>query len=329
MILVTGGTGFVGSHVVQRLRQENLPVRVVARAPEKAGELRDLGAEVVPGDIADPASLAAAAAGCERIIHLVGIIQEGRGFTFRSIHVEGTRNVLAAAKQAGARHVLYQSALGTRENAKSEYHRTKWEAEQLVKESGIPFTILRPSLIYGAGDAFTNRLSEMIRLSPVLPVIGSGRSRVQPISIDDVAACIVKAVQDEAFFNRTFEIGGPEQLTYEQVTQAIAEALGVNRPTVHMPMLFMRTMAKVAETVLPRPPVTTDQLIMLQEDNICDLRDIREAFGVEPVKFKEGLARFLGIRKNFDAEEAEQAADTEDTEKRKTFDTEEADRKDG
>jgi NADH dehydrogenase len=260
----------------------------------KAARLRDLGAELAEGDISDPASLERAARGCDRVVHLVGIIQEGRGFTFQSVHVDGTQNVLEAAKKAGMKQFFYQSALGTREKAKSEYHKTKWEAEKLVKASGLPYTILRPSLIYGPGDQFTIRLAEAIKLSPVLPVIGSGLSKIQPIFIDDVVACIAKAVSDAAFLNRVFEIGGPEQLTYEEVTKAIATALGVKRPTVHMPMFFMRTLAKVAETVLPKPPVTTDQLIMLLEDNICDPAVIREAFGIEPVKFQEGLARFLG-----------------------------------
>jgi uncharacterized protein YbjT (DUF2867 family) len=298
MILVTGGTGFVGRHLIAALRREGLPVRAVVRRSSKASPIEDLGAEPVEGDIADPASLEAAAKGCERIIHLVGIIQEGRGFTFRSVHVEGTRNMVLAAKKAAVKQFFYQSALGTRENAKSEYHRTKWDAEQLVKASGIPYTVLRPSLIYGSGDAFTERLSEMIRRAPVLPVIGSGRSKVQPIHIDDVTACIVKAVRGDAFLNRSFEIGGPEQLTYEEVTRAIADALGVKRPAVHMPMFFMRTMAKVAETVLPNPPVTTEQLIMLQEDNVCARNAISEDFGIEPVRFREGLARFLGKAKD-------------------------------
>ena len=293
MILVTGANGFVGSHLVKRLRTDGIAVRALVRDPSRAQKLRDLGVELASGDISDPASLDAAASGCDRIIHLVGIIQEGRGFTFRSVHVEGTRNVIAAAKKAGMRQFFHQSALGTREDARSEYHRTKWEAEQLVRASGLPYTILRPSLIYGPGDQFTLRLADAIRLSPVLPVIGAGRSRVQPIFIDDVTACIGKAVNSDLFLNKTFEIGGPEQFTYEEVTKAIAASLGVKRPTVHMPMLFMRTMAKVAETVLPKPPVTTDQLIMLQEDNVCSMRDIREAFGIEPVGFNDGLSRFL------------------------------------
>ncbi|HSN68911.1 MAG TPA: complex I NDUFA9 subunit family protein [Thermoanaerobaculia bacterium] len=294
MILITGANGFVGRHLAKRLRQEGLAVRAVVRVPAKAQALADLGAEVVQGDINDAPSLTAAAQGCDRVVHLVGIIQEGRGFTFRSVHVEGTRNVLDAANQAGVKHFLYQSALGTRENARSEYHTTKFEAEKLVKAGGIPYTILRPSLIYGPGDLFTIRLAEMIKLSPVLPVVGSGRSKIQPVYIEDVASCIVKILADGRYRGKTYEIGGPEQLNYLEVTKAIAGALGVNRPVVHVPMFIMGPMAKLAETFLPKAPVTTDQLIMLQEDTVCDRNDLPETFGIEPVKFREGLAKFLG-----------------------------------
>jgi uncharacterized protein YbjT (DUF2867 family) len=294
MILVTGATGFVGRHLIERLRKDNLSVRALVRTPNKAQALKDRGVEPAVGDIANAASLKAAMEGCEKVIHLVGIIQEAPGVTFKGMHVDGTRNLLEAAKKAGVRHFLYQSALGTRPNAKSQYHRTKWEAEELVRASGIPFTILRPSLIYGPGDLFTIRLAETIKISPVLPIIGTGHSKVQPIFIDDVNECIRKISTSDSYFNEMYEIGGPEQLTYEEVMKAIAAALGIKRPTVHMPMFFMRTMAKVTEIVLSKPPVTTDQLIMLQEDNICSMRDIREVFGIEPVKFREGLAKFLG-----------------------------------
>ncbi|NTW58857.1 MAG: complex I NDUFA9 subunit family protein [Nitrospirae bacterium] len=294
MILVTGANGFVGRNLVKLLRQDNIAVRALVRNVAKAARLRDLGAELAEGDISNLSSLETALQGCKKVIHLVGIIQEAPGVTFKDVHVDGTRNLLEEAKKAGVRHFIYQSALGTRPNAKSLYHRTKWEAEELVRASGVPFTILRSSLIYGPGDLFTIRLAETIKISPVLPVIGTGRSKVQPIFIDDVAACLAKIVTGGAHLNKVYEIGGPEQLTYEEVTKAIAAALGVNRPTVHMPLFFMRSMAKIAEAVLPKPPVTTDQLIMLQEDNICGLRDIRESLGIEPVRFREGLSRFLG-----------------------------------
>lgn len=294
MILVVGGTGFVGRNLIKRLRKDNLPVRAVVRTPAEAPALKDLGVEVVSGDIADPKSLEAATAGIERIVHLVGIIQEAAGVTFQGVHVDGTRNLLNAAKKAGIRHIFYQSALGTRPNAKSRYHRTKWQAEELVRASGIPFSILRPSLIYGPGDLFTIRLSKMIKLFPVLPIIGYGRSKIQPIFIDDEIECIRKIVTSDSYLNGIYEIGGPEQLTYEEVTREIAEVMGVRRPMVHLPLFFMKPVARVMEAVLPKPPVTTDQLIVLQEDNVCDMRDIREVFGIEPVKFREGLRRFIG-----------------------------------
>ncbi len=293
MILVVGGTGFVGSNLIRRMRGSGLPVRAVVRDPGKAQALADAGVEAVPGNLADRASLEKAAAGVERVIHLVGIIQEAPGVTFDAVHVEGTRNLIEASKKAGARHFLYLSALGTRPGAKSKYHRTKWQAEELVRASGIPYTILRPSLIYGPGDQFTLRLAEIIRQSPFLPVVGSGRSKIQPIAVEDVVSCIVKAVTSDAFLNEMYEIGGPEQLTYEEVTRAIAAAMGIRRPAIHMPMLFMRPAARMLETMLPKPPVTTDQLVMLQEDNVCAMRDIRDAFGIEPILFQEGIRKFI------------------------------------
>ncbi len=293
MILVTGGTGFVGAHLLRRLRSDDIPVRIVVRNPDKSQPLKDLGVHVVQGDIADKSSLERAVVGVERVVHLVGIIQETGGATFSGVHVEGTRNLLEASKKAGVRHFIYQSAIGTRPGAASRYHQTKWEAEELVRKSGMAFTILRPSLIYGPGDQFTIRLAEMIRLSPVLPVIGTGKSRIQPISIDDVVAVIHKIATTDSFLNEIYEIGGPEQLTYEEVTAAIADAMGVRRPAMHMPLFFVKAAARVLEAVLPRPPLTTDQLIMLQEDTVCSMRDIRDAFGIEPIKFSEGVKKFI------------------------------------
>jgi NADH dehydrogenase len=275
------------------MRKLGLPVRALVRQPDRAGELRSLGVEPVVGDISDWGSLEKACAGVERVIHLVGIIQEGPGSTFQAVHVDGTRNLLEAAKKAGVRHFFYQSALGTRPAARSEYHKTKWQAEELVRASGIAYTILRPSLIYGPGDQFTLRLADVIRMSPVLPVIGSGRAKVQPIYIDDVVSCIVKAVTGEAFLNEIYEVGGPEQLTYEEVTREIARAMGISRPVFRMPMLLMRPAARLLESMLSKPPITTGQLLMLEEDNVCSTQDICEACGGVPLRFSEGLKRFM------------------------------------
>jgi NADH dehydrogenase len=130
----------------------------------------------------------------------------------------------------------------------------------------------------------------------MVPIIGSGKSKVQPIFVDDIVSCIIKAVTSDAFLNEMYEVGGPDQLTYEEVTEAIADAMGVKRPSLHLPLFFMKSMARVLESVLPKPPVTADQLIMLQEDNVCSLRDIHDAFGIAPVGFHEGLKKFIAAK---------------------------------
>jgi len=296
MILVTGGTGFVGSNLVRRLRNDDIAVRALVRDPGRGQALKDIAADIVEGDVSNRESLEKAAHGCDRVVHLVGIIQETQNAKFQTVHVDGTRNVLEAAKNAGVRHILYQSALGTRPGAVSAYHKTKWQAEELVRASNVPYTILRPSLIYGPGDQFTMRLVEMIKHLPVLPVIGSGQSRIQPLYIDDAVSCIVKAITGDSFFNEMLEIGGPDQLTYEELVGAVADALGVYRPTMHMPVFLAKGAARFLETMLTAPPVTSDQLIMLQEDNVCSMRDIRDAFSIEPIKFREGLKKFIAPR---------------------------------
>jgi len=292
MILVTGGTGFVGRHLVARLRADKLPVRVLVRTPDKARALKDLGVEIAVGDISDAASLEAAMKGCEKVSILSASSRKHPG------NVPG---------RARGRHANF---LRRRRNQASPLHlperpRHPGECEEPISpdqvdcrgaRTGERHPLYDPQALahLRPGDLFTVRLSEMIKLSPVLPVIGSGRSRVQPIFIDDVVRCLRKIVTGDSCLNEICEIGGPEQLTYEEVTMMIAEVMGVKRPMVHMPLFFLKPMARVLEAVLSRPPVTTDQLIMLQEDAVCSMRDIHEVFGVEPIGFREGLKRFLG-----------------------------------
>jgi uncharacterized protein YbjT (DUF2867 family) len=292
MVLVTGSTGFVGRHLVKGLTGAGHKVRGLVRKGSPVGVIKD-GVELIEGDIGDLDSLIRAAKGCTAVIHLVGIIQPGPGYTFKSVHVEGTRNVLQAAKEAGTvKHFIYQSALGTREGAVSEYHKTKYIAEGLTKGSGLKFTITRPSIIVGSGDGFTTRMSEIIRLMPVVPIIGQGKGRLQPIYIDDLVQVFLRILKNPAYFGRTLELGGPEQLTFNETIDKLKEALGSRKPTVHVPVCMVRPMVKVMEFVLPRPPVTNDQLIMLEEDNICSMGDM-DGLGIKPISFREGLKKFI------------------------------------
>src|SRR5438552_2843384 len=214
-VFVTGGTGFVGRAVVQALGAEGYAVRCLVRRGSER-DLRGLGAiERVEGDVMARQSLDEGMAGCNAVIHLVGIIREhpASGVTFERVHTQGTINVLEAAATVGARRYVHMSALGTRVGAHSRYHRTKWAAEEVVRASPIPWTIFRPSIIYGRGDGFVSMLAGMIERLPVVPVIGTGRQRLQPVPVAHVAQGFVRALALDASVKHTYDVGGPEPVT--------------------------------------------------------------------------------------------------------------------
>ncbi len=294
-VFVTGGTGFVGQAVVQALTRHGHHVRCLVRPGSGARLDASSAVERVTGDVLDSTGLAPLVAGCEAVVHLVGIIREhpGRGITFERLHVEATRNVLAAAAAAGARRYVHMSALGTRADARARYHRTKWAAEQAVRESGLAWTIVRPSIIYGRGDGFVTMLARLVRWLPVVPVIGSGTSRLQPVPVEQVAEAFARAIAMPEAEKQTYEAGGPDQVTMPELLRLIASALG--RPgvrIVHVPLGLVRPLAGALHR-LPGFPVTPDQLLMLEEDNICDPRPFFSAFGLAPVPLAAGLARVL------------------------------------
>ncbi len=294
MILVTGSTGFVGGHLVKRFAASGRAVRALVRNREKAQKLGGGNIELALGDVGDPESLIRAADGCEAVVHLVGIIQPAPGQSFRSIHVEGTKNVLEAAKKAGTvRHFVYQSALGTRENARSEYHKTKYAAEELTRASGLNWTITRPSIIYGPGDEFTLRMKSLINLPlPYVPLLGSGKGLFQPVYIDDLTEALAMITGEPKYYGKIAELCGPRRLTLNEVVQEIAEAVGKKKSVMHIPVPFASPAVFAMETLLPKPPVTLDQLLMLQEDNVC-ASNFMDELGIKPADFKEGLRKFL------------------------------------
>lgn len=284
MILVTGGTGFVGRHLVARLVAGGGQVRVLARS---AADLA--GAEVVPGDVADVSSVATAMRGCAAAIHLVGIIREQGDATFEKVHVEGTRAVIEACGRAGVGRLLHMSALGARPNATSRYHRTKWEAEELVRASDVAATVFRPSVMFGAGNSFLPLVRDLLDHGPVIPIIGDGQSLLQPVWVEDVVTCFAGALERPDTAGHAYELGGPDRLTFEQLVALVAEAEGIRKPTFHIPVAVMRAAASLGSRVMPDFPVTPDQLVMLLEDNACDDTTMRETFGVEPASLRDHL----------------------------------------
>jgi NADH dehydrogenase len=294
-VLVTGGTGFVGRAVVATLLRRGHRVRCLVR-PGSAGRLASLpGATAVTGDVTEPGSLPAALAGAEALVHLVGIIREqpGRGVTFDRLHTEATLNVVAAARASGVRRVLHMSALGTRPEARSRYHRTKWAAEQAVRESGLDWTIFRPSVIFGPGDGFVSLVARLVRWFPVVPVVGDGRNRFQPVAVGDVAETFARAVERPATAGAVFEVGGPRAYTFDQVLDEVGAALGRRRvPKLHHPVRLMAPLVRWLEG-LPFFPLTSDQLLMLGENNTCAPEPWARAFDITPVEFPAGIRAYL------------------------------------
>ena len=294
-IFVTGGTGFVGKAVVHALQAHGFLIRCLVRPGSEKG-LRGFEAiERVPGDVLIPKDLAASMEGCAAVIHLVGIIREhpGRGITFERLHTVATSRMVETAQAAGVRRFLHMSALGTRPDARSTYHRTKWEAEEIVRRSGLQWTIFRPSVIYGPGDGFVTLLARLVRRLPVVPVIGDGTYQLQPVPVEQVVEGFVRALTREATIGQTYELGGPRPYSFNEILDLIGSALGKRRVRkLYQPLGVMRPLVSALER-LPFFPLTSDQLLMLQENNVCDPTPFFQAFDLEPIDFPEGLRRMF------------------------------------
>jgi NADH dehydrogenase len=292
VILVTGGTGFVGPKVVHALRAQEREVRCLVRKPGRAGTLKAWGCEVVQGDVTDAESVRQAAEGCEAVVHLVAIIAGSRA-DFDRVMTGGTQNAVAAAKAAGVRRFVLMSALGVSEQTRTlvPYYEAKWAMEEAVRDSGIEHVVFRPSFVFGRDGGILPLFVRQVRWSPVTPVLGSGDRRLQPIWVEDVAAHFAGAVDLPAAVNRTFELVGPDRVTWNELYDRIARTLGKRRSQVHVPILLARTGAAVIER-LPRAPLTRDQLTMLEAgDNVGDSVPAREAFGIQPIGLDEQLRR--------------------------------------
>jgi len=285
-IFLTGSTGFVGRHMLQRLLAEGHTVRALARDPARTAAPAQPGVEFVAGDVVEGAGLDQGMKGCDAVVHLVGIIVERGGNTFARVHHLGARNVVEAAKRAGIGRFIHMSALGVRGNGVAAYQITKWRGEEEVRNRGIPYCILRPSLIFGPGDGFVTQMIETMRSAPWLrPVPGNGSPRFRPIFIDDVTACFARALTSEQASNQTIELGGAEELSLDQVLARIAHFAGVRKPPVHIPMPLMFAGAFVAQSLWKNPPVTVDQLRMLREGSTCDIGPMVRILGVQPRGF--------------------------------------------
>jgi uncharacterized protein YbjT (DUF2867 family) len=293
VILVTGGSGFVGGHVVHELRGRELPVRCLVRDRRRASKLVAWGSELVEGDMTDAASLRWAVDGCETVVHLVAI-RQGRAEQFQRVMVDGTRALLAAAKDAGVARFVHMSALGTSEQTKDlvPYYRAKWENEGLVRASGIPSVIYRPSFIFAGDGGILPTFVKLARLAPVTPIIGSGRQRIQPIWADDVALYFAEGVTRADVAGRVFELGGPDAVTWNEFWARLKRRRRMRRPSIHVPVGLMRVNALLTERLPGNIPLTRDLLTMLEHgDNVVSNDDAVRTFELPLLSLDEQLRR--------------------------------------
>jgi uncharacterized protein YbjT (DUF2867 family) len=293
-VAITGGTGFVGSNTARALLGAGHEVVLVSRGTRRVAARE--GLTVARADVIAGKGLADAFAGCDAVVHLTAVIREKGKQTFDAVIRRGTENVVAAARTAGVAHLLYLSAIGADPDPRFPYHYAKWMAEQAVRASGLGFSTLRSSLIFGPGDGFFTTLGALVRYSiPVVPIAGDGGALFQPISVDDVVRCIVVSLERGPSMSK-IEIGGPELLSYEGIVDIIHDAIGAGmRIKVHVPVPALMPVAAVMDKVLPNPPVTPAQLRMLARSNITRIDAVRHAFGFSPIAFSEN-AGYLNER---------------------------------
>lgn len=271
-VTVFGGTGFLGHRVVQRLLERDFSVRVASRHPERTAALFpdvQLGIESIHADINDDRSVAAAVAGVEGVVNAVSLYVESGQETFHSVHVTAAARVARLAREVGVERLIHVSGIGSDAGSASPYIRSRGEGEQVVRDALPAATLIRPSVMFGRGDAFVGAVAGMLRHLPVFPLFGRGQTQLQPAHVEDVAEAIARAMQTTQS-RMCYELGGPRIYTYRSLLEVIARHLGKKPLLVPMPFALWHALAYVAE-MLPQPPITRNQVELMQADSVASL----------------------------------------------------------
>ncbi len=294
MILITGASGYVGGYVLKQLSAllSKGEVRVLVRNPQKAAALQAQGAQVVVGDVTERSALAKAMQGIDSVIHLAAVNRDKGAVTMERVNQQGTINVVDAAKEAGVKHVITVVGLGADPNRPYPLAKTQGIGIDYLIKSGLPYTVLEASVIFGAGDEFLNTLAGLARIPPVMVVPGDGKSKFQPIAAQDVATCVVRsldAANAAKVRNKRLQICGSDVLTLEQIIDAILLEMKLGRLKVHMPVPLLKVAVNVMDATLPKPPVTPSLLAQLGVDNVATDNATEKVFGVRPLKLRENI----------------------------------------
>jgi uncharacterized protein YbjT (DUF2867 family) len=296
-VTVFGGTGFLGRRVVQHLHEADFSVRVASRHPERAAALFPdvhFGFESTHADINDDGSVAAAVAGVIGVVNAVSLYMESGQLTFHTVHVEGAARVARLAREAGVARLVHVSGLGSDAKSTSPYIRSRGEGERVVREAFPTATLIRPSVMFGRGDAFVGPIAAMLRRLPVFPLFGGGQTRLQPAYVEDVAEAIARVMQ-EPDSKVCYELGGPRVYTYRSLLEVIAQSLAKKPLLVPVPFDLWRMFAVAAE-MFPQPPITRDQVELMQIDNVVSLDSPGFAeLQISPRSLEDVLPAILGL----------------------------------
>lgn len=290
MILITGGNGYVATHTIRQLADKKEQVRALVRSETQFDKVRGLGATPVKGDVTDIASLKAALVGVDQVIHLAAVNRNRGASTMQSVNAQGTINLVNAAKEAGVKQIVTVVGLGA--DAKKPYPlaQTQGVGVDYLVRSGVPYTVLEASVVFGEGDEFINTLAGLARIPPVMVVPGDGKSKFQPIAVQDVAACAIRALGNPAAMNKRLQICGSEVLTLETIIDAILAELKLKRLKMHMPVGVLKVAVGIMDKTLPKAPITPSLLAQLGVDNVATNNTTESLFGVKPQKLSAGIS---------------------------------------
>jgi uncharacterized protein YbjT (DUF2867 family) len=279
-ILLTGGTGFIGTSVRKQLKALGHDVRLMVR-PQSVNKIDPReGFDILPADVLDTHACLRATAGCDAVIHLVGIRREDprEGITYEAMHTEASYAIFDAARRQDVPRGIYLSAVGARPDSQSAYHRTKFEAEEILRQTGMRWTIFRPSVVFGPGDEFHPLVADLVH-RPVVPVIDGGKSLMQPVALSNLTGPIARAVSMPETQGKIYEVGGPERVAFIDIMYKVARHYGVWPNTLSVPSRFAKPMVKFAQRFRSFP-LTLEELYLLLEDNVCDPTEFTKMFDV-------------------------------------------------
>lgn len=295
VVTIFGGTGFLGRHIVRGLSARGRAVRVAVRRPQllEVMKVAEGAVTAVDADIRDDASVAAALAGADAAVNAVGLYVERGLETFDAVHVEGAQRLARLSARAGVQRLIHISGIGAVPDSPSKYVRARAAGESAVRGAFEAATILRPSVLFGPGDAFFTTLAAVLRLAPAFPLIGRGSARLQPVYVDDVAEAVAVTLANPATSGRTYELGGPKAYAYKALVKLLLDRLEKRRLLLPIPVTAWKVLAALA-SLLPSPPITGDQIVLASRDNVVDPRIPGFAdLGIEPTAVEAVLPRYL------------------------------------